>query len=112
MGLAFLLTFLVFLLAKLASLPLQSGLAMDLRDFHPAVHRSAGSPQPGDFLRNGGWNLPWMRYVLLRRFARDPRVPPALRSAFEPLFWCVWIRWIALVALLAMVVRESARALH
>ena len=110
MGTAFLLTFLVFFLAQLVSLPLQSNLAMDLRDFHPAAHRSAGRPQPSDFARNGRWNLAWMRYVSLRRFARNPLVPPVLRSAFERVFWCVWIRSLALVALLAMVVGNSTHA--
>jgi hypothetical protein len=102
MGMASMVAFFVFLPAQLVSVSLQSNLAMDLRDAHPQAHRSAGSPHPRQFTRHGGWNLPWLRYVLLRRFARDPLAPPALRGMFEVVFWLGWIRLLALAVFLGI----------
>jgi hypothetical protein len=102
MGVVSMVSFFVFLLAHLVSFWLQSNLAMDLRDAHPQAHRSAGSPHPRQFTRHGGWNLPWLRYVLLRRFTRDPLAPRALRGRFEAVFWFGWIRCLALAAFLGI----------
>lgn len=89
---AFFLAVAAFLLGLLAELHLM----FCLREFHPAVHRRAGSPKPSDLLSRHAHNGTWRGYLMLRKFSLDPDSASAFRVAFELAFICTWLRWLAM----------------